>query len=402
MLRVMPPTDLTDPDLYQTDAFREHFARLRRESPVGWNEETTGGGGWAVTRYDDVVAVSKNPQLFSSAREHGGHRLYDERVRNPTSGATMLSMDPPEHVHHRRMIAPGFTPRRLEAMQARIRERVVTLIDRMQAHGHECDFVSTFAAELPMQVLAELFDAPAEDRATLLGWSNAVIGEDDPDFRKAPTTVSAALRGLGAYAVRLRAERLKKPGDDLITMLAHANVDGAPLTIDRFIATFILLVIAGNETTRNSLSLGVWALTQHPEQKRRLLADPSLLPRAVKEIIRWGAPVLHMRRTALADTELRGVPIRRGDKVVLWYCSANRDETAWPDADAFDVGRTGAEHVGFGTGQHLCLGARLAELQLTLAFEELLARLPGLEVSGPFRKLRSNFLNGPKAMTVRY
>lgn len=400
----MTAIDLKDPDLYQTDAFHAAFAELRRRDPVYWNPERDGPGFWAITKFDDVVAVSKDPKLFSSARAKGGHRIFDEAHLggDDSLDASMISMDPPEHNHFRRMVTPGFIPGRIAEMEARIRARTGDIIDRIAAKG-EVEFVSTVAAELPIQVLAELFGVPQEDRGKLFEWSNAVVGEDDPELRSSQEYMNQCMQEMAMYSLGLWQQRVASPTGDLISMLAHSKVDGDAMSMQRYLATFILLVVAGNETTRNSISGGLLALSQFPEQRQKLIDDPSLIAGAASEIIRWVSPVLHMRRTATADTELRGKQIRAGDKIVMWYASANRDEDVFANPFVFDPARTQPPgHLGFGIGQHFCLGSRLAELQLRVMFEELLRRLPDITVKGPVRKARSNFLNSIKEMHVTF
>jgi len=405
----VPSVDLKNPDLYINGTAHEAFTRLRRDCPVYWNPETDGTGFWALTKYTDIVAVSKDPALFSSARERGGHRIFNEHEQAiGASGdpslfqASMISLDPPEHVRYRRMVTPGFGPQRLRDMEGRIRRRVTHLLDQIATIG-ECEFVSSVAAELPIQTLAELFGVPQEDRRKLFEWSNAAIGEDDLELRSSPEHMMACLQEMGEYSARLWQDRLEHPGGDLISMLAHSRIDGEPMSMQSYLTTFVLLVVAGNETTRNSISGGLVALTEFPEQRRRLIENPALIENAVSEIIRWVSPVLHMRRTATRDAEIRGQKIREGDKVVMWYCSANRDEEIFPNPFHFDVTRPKEPaHLGFGIGQHYCLGSRLAEVQLRIVFEELLRRFPDIAPVGPRKRLRSNFLNGIKSLPVRF
>ena len=398
--------DFRDPDLYGEGFPHELFTRVRREDPVHWSREAGGRGFWCITRYDDIVAISKNPRLFSSAREHGGHRMFDENVVGVAgvgaeeTEAPMISMDPPEHNRYRRLVSPGFTTPRLQGLETRIRERVHTILDRL-GDRKECEFVSEVAAELPIQVLAELLDVPQEDRLKLFDWSNSLIAEDDPELRKSPETTAADVQAMAEYAARLWDKRLEKPGNDLISMLVYSKIDGEVMSKERYLGTFILLVAAGNETTRNSISGGLITLARFPEERRKLADDPASLETGAAEIVRYVSPILHMRRTAVADTELRGKTIRAGDKVILWYSSANRDEAVFTDPFRFDVTRAEPGHLGFGIGQHYCLGARLAELQLRIFFGEFLRRYPNAEPSGPIRRMRSNFVAGIKEMPVR-
>jgi linalool 8-monooxygenase len=398
--------DLKNPDLYREGIPHQVFARLRREAPVAWNPEENGRGFWAVTRYEDIVAVSKNPKVFSSAREHGGHRMFDENVVGVAgvgadkTEAPMISMDPPEHNLYRRMVSQGFAPRRVQALEDRIRDRVIGILDRLKG-AETCDFVADIAAELPIQMLAELLGVPQADRAKLFEWSNALIAEDDKEYRSSPEAVAEKIGSMAEYALELWNERFERPGDDLISMLVHSRIDGEAMTRERYIGTFILLVAAGNETTRNSLSGGFLALSEHRAEKRRLIEDPSLLASAAAEIVRWVSPVMHMRRTAIEPTEIAGQAIRADDKVILWYCSGNRDEAVFAEPSRFDVARAEPPHVGFGTGQHFCLGARLAEVQIRIFYEEFLRRYPDARPAGPVQRMRSNFVVGYKSIPTR-
>jgi linalool 8-monooxygenase len=394
--------DLGDPGLYERDEGRALFARLRRQGPVWWTQHAA-GGFWSVLRHKDIVAVSKNPRVFSSARVWGGHRIADETETEITKGleASMLSMDPPEHNQYRQMVAPAFEHDRIRALEANIRGRVTAILDRIAARG-ECEFITSVAADLPIQVIAALLGVPQEDGLKLFEWSNALVGEDDPDMRKSPEHIARCAKEMGDYALKLWRARLRKPGDDIVSMLVQTEVDGEPMSIPRYFMTFFLLVIAGNESVRNSISGGLVALSQHPAEKQRLIDDARLIPLAAKEIVRWVSPFLHMRRTATEDTEIAGQPIAKGDKVVLWYLSGNFDEDVFDDPERFDVGRQGPPQLGFGIGQHYCLGWRLAEMQLTMLLQEMLARFPDIAPSGPARRVRSNFVNGIKELPVRF
>lgn len=408
--------DLRDPELYLGGIPHSIFTRLRRECPVYWNPEPDDPhheGFWALTRYDDIAAVSKNPRLFSSDAEQGGHRIFDERERRITRGESddqpsdvksMISMDPPEHPKYRNTVLPGLMSKRVLQMEQGIRRRAVAILDAFEAafeQETEPDFVERVAVELPIQMLAELFQVPEERQADLFRWSNAIVAEDDPEMRASEEYMAQCWQEMSLYALDLYQERKASPGDDLISMMVHARIDGEPMSIERYLAAFGLLIVAGNETTRNSISGGLLALSEHPEQRQLLVDKPELISGAVTEIVRWVSPVLHMRRTATDDTEIRGQKIGRGEKVVLWYCSANRDEEVFERPFDFDVERQGPMQLGFGFGQHFCLGARLAELQLRVVFEELLPRFPALEPSGEVRRLRSNFISGIKEMRVR-
>jgi linalool 8-monooxygenase len=394
--------EVGDPDVYQRGEGRALLARLRKQAPVWWTPHPS-GGFWSVLRYKDIVAASKNPRVFSSARMWGGHRIADEAESEITKGleASMLSMDPPEHTQYRQVVAPAFTPDRLRALEENIRGRVTAILDAISPRG-ECELVTSVAANLPIQVIAALLGAPEEDGQKLFEWSNVLIGEDDPEMRPSPEQLQSSAKEMGDYALKLWLARMRKPGDDIVSMLVNSEVDGEPLSVKRYYNTFFLLLIAGNESVRHSIANGIIALAEHPAEKQRLLDDPSLIPLAAKEIVRWVSPVLHMRRTATEDTEIAEQRIAKGDKVVLWYLSGNFDEEVFAAPERFDVGRRGAPQLGFGIGQHHCLGWRLAELQLTVLLQELLTRFPDLAPAGPARRMRSNFMNGIKALTVRF
>jgi linalool 8-monooxygenase len=407
MASAAPPealqASLADPDLHERGEARELMGRLRRQQPIWWSPGPDGRGFWSVLRYRDIVAVSKNPRLFSSARQWGGHRLWDEDTVEMHQGLepAMLSMDPPEHSAYRGAVAPAFTSERVRSLESGIRARATALLDVLSRQG-TCDLVSAVAAPLPIQVLAELMGVPQEDAPRLLEWSNILIGEDDPELGGTGERARQGLKDMAAYALRLWRERLRRPGDDLISMLVRTEVNGEAMTVPRYFATFGMFLLAGNETVRNSITGGVLALAQHPEQRRKLLEDPALIPQAVKEIVRWVSPALHMRRTATEDTELAGQRIAKGDKVVLWYLSGNFDEEVFDQPERFEVTRSGPGHLGFGHGPHFCLGARLAELQLTVLLQELLRRFPDMEPSGPVRRVRSNFVHSFKSLPVRF
>ncbi|MEJ2130068.1 MAG: cytochrome P450 [Gammaproteobacteria bacterium] len=423
----MPVSETDRISLTYAETFQDHakaheiFTRFREEEPVAWCPEPWGGPGfWSITKYDDIQEISKLPKIFSSDARLGGITLPspemirnrqgidpNERRQGPAElaqfegGRSMIMMDPPEHTVHRRMVAPGFTPQRLDALTPGIRRRAQAILDAI-GDKSECEFVSSVAAELPIQMLAELLDVPQEDRRKLFEWSNMIIGGEDPDIIISREQVMGAYMELAGYAMKLYEARKENPGNDLITMLVQTEVNGEPMGIADYLSAFILLVVAGNETTRNSISGGTVALSEHPEERKKLLDDPTLLQNAVDEIIRWVHPVIYMRRTAVADYELRGVRIKKGDKLALWYMSGNRDEEKWHDPFTFDVSRKGPRHLSFGYGQHLCIGWRLAEIQLSVLLEEMLARYPDIEVVGGVARMRTNFLNSIKRMQVRY
>ncbi len=396
---------LSEIDLYNPETFvpgmpHDMFAVLRREAPVFWHEEPEGPGFWVITKYHDVVAISRNPTTFSSYRGTALlQNLPEEHLNNQR--LMMLNMDPPQHNKIRNLVNKGFTPKMVSRLEPSVRASATDIIDRIADRG-SCDFVRDLAVELPLRVIAEMLGVPQEDRHIVFDCSNRMIGFDDPDYRTSPEDGEQAALQLYAYANQLAVERREHPRDDLVSVLMNAEVDGVRLSEFEFDLFFLLLAVAGNETTRNLISGGMLALCEHPDQRERLIRDPSLIPSAVEEMLRWVAPVMHFRRTATHDTEIRGQRIRENEKVVMYYGAANRDEEVFPNPEIFDVGRTPNEHLGFGIGQHFCLGSKLARLEIRVMFEELLRRLPDLDLDGPVRRLRSNFINGIKEMPVRY
>lgn len=397
------PIDLYDQDSYERQGPpHEAFRRLRAEDPVHWHDMPGDTGFWAITRYRDVFTVSLDQKTFSSQR--GGVILRTWRPDEYEAQKDMLvNLDPPEHTKYRRLVSMGFSSKIIRRLEPHIREIASDLVDQVAETG-TCDFVASISAELPLRVIVELVGVPLEDRHKVLDWSNKMIGFDDPEYQTQPENQVAkvAAAELFMYANALAEERLHQPREDLVSVLMQAEVDGHRLSAAQFNAFFLLLNVAGNETTRNLISGGMLALMQHPEERVRLLADPALLDSAVEEMLRWVTPVNQFRRTATRDVELGGKQIREGDKVVLFYASANRDEAVFENPDRFDVGRTPNEHLAFGIGPHFCLGANLARLEIKVMFEELLRRLPDIELAGPVERLRSNFINGIKRMPVRF
>ena len=405
--------DLGDIDLLDRDRFREEvphewFRRLRREAPVAHHPEPGGPGFWVVTRYDDVVHLNREWHTYSSDQDRGGVvglEEPDERAveyQERTAGAKlMLTMDPPPHTRYRKLVNKGFTPRMINALEEHIRDRAVRIVDDAVAKG-ECDFVVDVAAELPLQAIAELLGVPMEDRHKLFDWSNRMIGSEDPEYHVAEDDQTNAQLEMFLYANELAQQRRETPRPDIVTALLESEVDGDRLSEMDFNLFFLLLSVAGNETTRNAMSHGMHAFLEHPEEYAKIVDDPSLIGTAVEEILRWASPVMYFRRNATADAEVGGQLIREGDKVSLWYISANRDEDHFDDPYRFDVERTPNEHVAFGGGgPHFCLGASLARLEMRVLFEELVRRVPRVEATGPAERLRSNFINGLKHMPVR-
>ncbi len=395
----MIDVDLSDPDTFVGGIPYAAFQRLRTEAPLYWQPEKSGGRGfWCVTRYDDLMAVSKDPLTFSSAK--GGTNIFEVPEEDLSMlRLLMLNMDPPKHNKFRRLVSTGFTNRMVTQLEPHVREICADLIDKV-AKKDAFDFVTEIAAELPLLVIAELLGVPMEDRHKVFDWSNSLVGFDDPEYNTSMETGKIASAQMWAYANDLASKRKEHPLDDLVSVLMQAEVDGDRLSEQEFDSFFLLLAVAGNETTRNLISGGMLALIQHPEERARVLADPSLLPTCIEELLRWVSPLIHFRRTATRDVHMHGQTIREGDKVVIFYPSANRDERRFVNPETFDVTRTPNDHLAFGIGEHFCLGANLARLEIKLIFEEMLRRLPDLELAGPVRRLRSNFLNGIKGMPV--
>jgi cholest-4-en-3-one 26-monooxygenase len=392
--------DLGNPDSFANGFPHAYFKLLRAEAPVAFNPEPDGPGFWVISKYEDVKAISRNPTVFSSWQ--GGTNI-DDLPPEDLAGtrAIMLNMDPPQHVKYRRLVQRGFTPRMIQKQEVHIRDLARRIVDRVAVKG-ECEFVSEVAAELPMQVICEMVGVPEEDRRTIYDLSNRLIGFDDPEFQTSLDIGKQAATQMFLYASKLAERARRCPADDLATALATGDVDGETLSDLDYNSFFLLLAVAGNETTRTVTSHGMRLLIEHPEQRARLVKDPSLIPSAIEEIVRYNPPVMYFRRTAMRDTQIRGIDIRAGDKLTLWYPSANRDEDVFVDPERFDVGRTPNEHLAFGIGEHFCLGASLARLELVVIFEELLRRLPDMQLAAPIRRLRSNFIDGVKEMRVRF
>jgi cholest-4-en-3-one 26-monooxygenase len=395
--------DLLDPDAFRLGRHHEMFRILRSEDPVHWTEEPDGGGFWSITRHEDLIAVNRDAHVFSSAEK--GVIIPDIAPEGDMVREMMLYMDPPRHTRYRLLVNKGFTPRMIGLLEAHLTAKATAIVDNVAASG-SCDFVSDVAAELPLQAIAELMGVPQEDRRKLFEWSNRMIGADDPEFQKDAVGMEAA-NGAAAelfmYAQGLAELRRADPQDDIISKLLATEIEGDRLGDMEFEMFFLLLAVAGNETTRNATAHGMKALIDHPEQFDKLKADSELLPGAIEEILRWATPVMHFRRTALEDYEVGGTLIKAGDKVVMWHISANRDETVFDQPFEFDIQRSPNEHIAFGGGgPHFCLGANLARMELRLIFDEITRRLPDIALDGDVEYLRSNFIGGIKHMPVRY
>ncbi len=404
--------DLVNYDNYVDAVPFEMFDLLRREAPVYWHEEQPPNHGfWAVTKHEDVVSVHLDGETYSS--ERGAVSIEELDPEQVEIRKSMIDMDPPRHTELRVPINRRFAPRSVAAYESQIRPLARQIVEEALAKG-EVDFALEIAMQLPIRVLCWMLGVPDADGRKLVEWGNALFGNTDPEYSKLVVDKedtepyrmlpfrSPDGAELFAYAGRLVEDRRRAPGSDIVTMLLDARLEGRPLTDRELKNNFQLLVVAGNETTRHAISHGMLALIDHPDQMRRLRDDRSLMPVAVEEILRWATPIYQFRRTATRDAELRGRRIRKGDKVVAWYISANRDEDAFDDPYRFDVARHPNDHATFGPGgPHYCLGAHLARLEIRLMFEELLPRVAHIELPGPVERLRSNFINGIKHMPVR-
>lgn len=394
--------DLGNPDHFVQGPPHEWFRRLRREAPVFFNRGSPeiGEGFWCVTRYDDLKHVSRSPQIFSS--ERGGTNLLtleDEQLQRIRM--ILINMDPPRHVKFRRIVQRSFTPRMIGKLAGAVGPMCRGIVEAVAPKG-ECEFVSEVAAELPLRVICELMGVPQSDRARIFELTNRLIGFDDPEFQASEEQGELAMAEIFAYGNELARLYRERPADNLTTRLLQGEVDGERLDEIEFCSFFLLLLVAGNETTRTVTVHGMHLLIEHRSALQELVDDPSLIPGAVEEILRFAPAVHHFRRTATRDTELRGQKIRAGDKIALWYGSANRDEEVFVDPDRFDIHRRPNDHLAFGIGEHFCLGAHLARAELYGIFRELVARLREPELAGPVRRLRSNFINGVKEMRIRF
>ncbi|MDX3246280.1 cytochrome P450 [Streptomyces sp. ME18-1-4] len=398
--------DFTDPDLLQHHVPLPEFAELRLAEPVRWIPQTGNVAGfqdegyWAVTRHADVRYVSTHPEIFSSYLNTAIIR-FNEHIQRDSIDAQrliMLNMDPPEHTRVRQIVQRGFTPRAIRGLEERLRNRATAIVESARAQDGSFDFVTSVASELPLQAIAELIGIPQDDRAKIFDWSNKMIAYDDPEFAVTAEVGQQSAAEILAYAMNVAAERKQCPAHDIVSTLVAAENEGN-LSSDEFGFFVLMLAVAGNETTRNATTHGMHAFLTHPEQWELYKAQrPGT---AAEEIVRWATPVVAFQRTATQDTELGGKQIRKGDRVGIFYASANRDPEVFENPDSFDVTRDPNPHLGFGGGgPHFCLGKSLAVLEINLIFNAIADAMPDLRLVGDPRRLRSAWINGVKELRV--
>jgi len=382
---------LHSPDFYAGDPYPA-YRELRATAPVCWNDVTK---FWALLKYEDIRFVSSSPALFTSTK---GITIPDLAMPSPVQEGSLIFSDPPRHRQLRKLINSGFTRRRVAVLEPKIREIVRGILDGIEP-GSVHEFAEEIAAPLPTRMIAELIGAPPDDWEQFRAWSDAATGTADPEIE---LDWFVAMGQLFEYFQKLIAARRAEPRNDLLSVLAEAEIDEHRLTDEDLLNFAFLLLVAGNETTRNLIALGTLALISHPGQRRLLVENPALIPSAVEEMLRWNSPVVHMARTATVDVEIRGQRIAEGEVVVMLYGSANRDEDVFgPDSEEFEIRRHPNPHIAFGCGEHSCIGAQLARLEATVMFEELLRRFPRLELVGQVDRMRATMVPGVKRMPVR-
>lgn len=409
--------DLVSPERYAAHGYPwEDWAILRREAPVYWYDRPGVSPFWSITKYDDIQRISRDPETFISSQRlvvrvagSGDGGANDPELTVPN----LINMDPPEHGKYRSVTNRRFSPRGMRLLEDRIDEIAEDVIDGVAAHlvnqltdRRQADFVRDVAAQMPMAAICELLGVDRDSWDDVFRWTNEFIGAEDPEYQQGRSrrqTWQDGMRGLmGFFAEQVERKR-REPDQSVMTTLVQAEIDGEPLADRDILSYAILLILAGNETTRNATSGGLQALIEHPDQFERLQADPELLDSAVEEMLRWTSPVVHFARTVTRDVEIRGVPIRAGETLAMWYPSANRDEDVFERPDLFDVGRTPNEHLAFGGfGEHFCLGANLARLEMRSIFRHLLLRLDDIQFDGQPERLTSTLIGGIKRLPITY
>ena len=399
--------DIIGPDTYMKNGYpHAAWKRLRKESPVHWFDLPGGVGFWAVTRRADIVWLSKQPTRFLNAPRlaifEEGEPVEERDVRQ------LLNMDPPEHGTFRAAASHWFTPRAIEARREEVERITRDLLDELAGDGEtrEGDFVGDVTAPLTLAVLADMLGVPREDWRLMFHWTNQIAGFSDPEYQSSdgePGPDFADVRNdLFTYFAKLAKQRIDDPRDDMVTVLTSARIDGKPMPPKELFSYFLLLVVAGNETTRNAASGGLLALIENPAEFEKLRANPDLVDTAVEEIVRWTSPVIQFCRTPVEEVQMHGKQIKAGDSMCLFYPSANRDEEVFEDPDVFRIDRKPNPHLGFGIAEHFCLGANLARLELRVIFRMLTERLEEVELAGEYERVRSSFLGGVKRMPIRY
>ena len=390
--------DVSNPKAFDNGFPHDVFAELRREAPVHWHEGdyVDGPGYWIISKYEDIKTISRQPHLFCSGT---GTSIED---REAEGGFTsMISMDPPSHLRYRKLVAGEFTPRKIAEQEPHHHAIVKSILGSALPKG-ECDFVVDIASELPLRVIADLVGFPQKHCNDMFEWTNTMIGNQDPEFAPTVEDAQAAVMKMFNLAHSFVEDRLANPTDDLMSKVLHGEVDGHRITPIEFDAFFLLLTVAGNETTRNLISHGMLQLLEHPEAMERLRAHPEKIPAAIEEMLRFKPPVITFRRTAVQDTELRGQKIRKGDKLMLYYPSANRDDDIFEDPNTFNIERKNNHHLAFGVGEHFCIGTHLARLEARVMFEGILESMHDIELTGPVTYLRSNLIDGVKHIPLKF
>jgi cytochrome P450 len=396
------PLDLVEPSRYaQRGRPYALFAAMRREAPVAYCAPADYEPFWAITRHEDIVAISRDPARFSNAGRVALLKKHEEKLIRKVR--TIINMDPPDHGPYRAIGNRWFVPRNLRHLEDRVRVLARELIAEITARGAtHIDFVSEIAVPLPMRLICGLLGVPAEDEPFVLRLSNEVFGADDPDLKRSEGSRDETIAEAFGYFTKLLADRRCEPREDLLSVIANAEIHGQPIGDFEALSYAFVILAAGIDTTRNALGSGVEALLAHPDQLERLRKDAALIPTAVEEILRWTVPANQMLRTATCDTEVRGVPIRKGDTLVLFYPSANRDEAVFEEPDRFLVDRKPNHHLTFGIGEHFCLGAGLARMEIRVLLEELLPKLRAIRLDGTPRRIETNFIVGWKSLPIAF
>lgn len=400
-----PHFDLTVPETFMGGQPRDVFSYLRSEAPVYWHENADGESFWVITRQRELDYISKNPALFSS---HEKTCLLNDMSPEQIemNRMMMINMDPPQHLKYRRLVRSAFTPRAVDAYAERFRQVASEIVDSAVADGR-CEFVEDIAAELPLVAICELMGVPLEKRRRVFELTNIMLGMDDPELSTSEEDGQTAAAEMYMLAMELAARHQQDSLNDIVQVLLNGTVEDEPLTEEEFCNFFLLLIVAGNETTRTVTSHGMRLLIEHPQQYEALVADPSRLDDAIEEFLRYSPAVIAFRRTAMEDVELGGQQISKGDKIQMYYAAASADESVFENPDSFDITRNRREdvrneHRAFGIGQHFCLGSHLARLEMQVIFQEILRRIRNPRLDGEVSWLRSNFINGIKAMPIAF